>query len=472
MGSVYLAVHQTLGVTRAVKVIHDDQRRDDQACKRFAREAIALSRLRHEGVVQIIDYGRLENGWPFLCMEYIDGVDLEVRVQQRGPLRPPDALVALTQLASSIDYVHSQGIVHRDLKPANVLLQPGDPDLIKIIDFGLVHLISHEFMTKLTSERQMVGSPIFMAPEQADGSPKVTGAADVYAFAGIAYFLLSGQPVFRHTNLLELIYAHANTVPERLSARVPVLQLPERVDTLLYACLAKAPGDRPSAGELRAHLDALKSSVNDSSARVALMGIASTDSGAQITRPPVVPARGGPAGKASPGLAAAPTASGEASLHDFGEEPTQSAPTADAGLAELIAAAQMAPDPAGTRDAVINQLRAVLGDLANALAARDAEVGELQISIDRNEQDIGDAEMDLALLDSAANDAVAPDPAELGKRDDATEKVHRLNAKLADSQQAIMQLLMRKRREPDLAHLYLELDALATRLRLLVEGDA
>src|SRR5688572_20135149 len=173
MGEVYLAREQSLGALRVIKVIHDDHRENEQARKRFAVEAMSLSHLQHTNIVQVIDYGRLDNGWPFLLMEYIDGPNLDDEIDHKGPRSIPETLTIVAQIAAALDYAHRAEVVHRDLKPGNVLLRHGDPRQVKVIDYGLARVLSQDMVTRLTADRQIMGSPQFMAPEQA------TGALDV-----------------------------------------------------------------------------------------------------------------------------------------------------------------------------------------------------------------------------------------------------------------------------------------------------
>ncbi|MCA9542662.1 MAG: serine/threonine protein kinase, partial [Myxococcales bacterium] len=183
------------------------------------REALVLGRLRHPGIVDVIDYGHLENGWPFLILEFVEGGDLEALLNRSGPLSLQAGLDVLLQLARVLEYAHAQGVVHRDLKPGNILLRSGDHRLVKVIDFGLAKLMSAEMLTRLTTDGQIMGSPHYMAPEQAMGLPDISGAADIYALAGIAYVVMSGRPVFDSDSPLGLVFAQARHQPERLAQR-------------------------------------------------------------------------------------------------------------------------------------------------------------------------------------------------------------------------------------------------------------
>jgi serine/threonine-protein kinase len=178
MGEVYLARHLRLGVHRAIKVIRDNQRETAHATERFHLEAQVLSRLQHNSIVQIIEFGELPNGWPFLAMEYVDGPNLDQVIEASGPMALGPALEVLAQIAEALEYAHRQNVIHRDLKPANVLLRGGDIRQVKVIDFGLARTVSAGALHRLTAEGQMVGSPLYMAPEQADGQLDVTGAVD------------------------------------------------------------------------------------------------------------------------------------------------------------------------------------------------------------------------------------------------------------------------------------------------------
>jgi serine/threonine-protein kinase len=253
MGEVYLARHRTLGVPRAIKVIRSDLRERALSLARFTREAQVLARLQHNSIVQIVEYGTLPNGWPFLAMEYVDGPSLDELVRS-GPLPLGPALLILEQLALALHFAHSSNVIHRDLKPANVLVRSGDPRQVKLIDFGLARVVDPD-AERITGNDQTIGSPIYMAPEQVDTSQSVTSAVDIYALAGIAYTLLSGSPPFLYKSSVRLMMAHASETPQRLTERCP--ELPAILDDLLAACLSKEPRHRLSGEQLASELGRL-----------------------------------------------------------------------------------------------------------------------------------------------------------------------------------------------------------------------
>ncbi|HEY1556875.1 MAG TPA: protein kinase [Kofleriaceae bacterium] len=254
MGEVYLA-RAADGTLRALKVVRAD-RATAQTAGRFRREALALGRLHHPGIVRILDAGRTETGELYLGMEYVAGPDLQSAVHADGPLSVSDAARLLAQLAAALAYAHARGVVHRDLKPTNVLLDGGDPARAKIIDFGLAKIVADEGLTRLTEDQQVLGSPLYWAPEQSSTS-QVGPAADVYALGGIAYFALSGAPLFRPRPAIALVYAHANEQPEPLATRCAGVDIPRALDELVRACVAKAEIDRPNADRVARELGQL-----------------------------------------------------------------------------------------------------------------------------------------------------------------------------------------------------------------------
>ncbi len=255
MGEVYLARSQS-GQLRALKVVRADHAASQQAAARLRREVLALGKLQHPGIIRILDAGRMPDGALYLGMEYVAGPDLQVAVGWDGPFPVADSLRIVARVSAALAYAHDHGVTHRDLKPANIILEDGDPARAKIIDFGLAKLAEDEGLTRLTDDQQALGSPLYWAPEQSTNAD-VGPAADIYALAGIAYFAISGEPVFKPRPAVALVYAHAHEQPPLLSARCANVALPPGLDELLQACLAKSPAVRPGAAELLVELDAM-----------------------------------------------------------------------------------------------------------------------------------------------------------------------------------------------------------------------
>jgi WD40 repeat protein/tRNA A-37 threonylcarbamoyl transferase component Bud32 len=244
MGIVYQARQTRLGRLVALKMIRDEALADAEQRARFQAEAEAVARLRHPHIVQVFDVGE-HDGHPYIALEYVEGGSLAARLA-RGPLPLREALRLLEPLARAVHHAHRAGIVHRDLTPANVLLaSDGSP---RVSDFGLAKRL--DAGADQTRTGAVLGTPAYMAPEQAAGQGKRVGIpADVYALGAILYEMLTGRPPFRASTTLETLRrteAEEPTPPRRLDPR-----LPRDIETLCLKCLEKDPTRRyASAQEL------------------------------------------------------------------------------------------------------------------------------------------------------------------------------------------------------------------------------
>jgi WD40 repeat protein/tRNA A-37 threonylcarbamoyl transferase component Bud32 len=237
MGVVYKARQTGLNRPCALKMILAGAHAGAEAAARFLAEATAIARLQHPHIVQIHHIGEAE-GLPFFELEFVPGGSLDQHLD--GTPWPPGRAARLAeQMACGIAEAHRLGIVHRDLKPANVLLAAeGTP---KITDFGLAKALGSE--SGLTRSESILGSPSYMAPEQAGGKAKQAGpAADVYAVGAILYELLAGRPPFRGATVLETLEQVKSTEPVPPSRLVP--GLPRDAETICLKCLQKDPGQR------------------------------------------------------------------------------------------------------------------------------------------------------------------------------------------------------------------------------------
>jgi serine/threonine-protein kinase len=249
MGEVYLAEHRLLKRPCAVKLIHPERAGDAAALRRFEREVRATAQLTHPNTVEIYDYGHAEDGTFYYVMEYLPGLDLDDLVTRYGPVPPARAVHFLRQLCGALQEAHAAGLVHRDIKPGNVLVcrHGGRHDVAKLLDFGLVQATGArgDDPSRLTAKGTVVGTPAYMAPEQARGAEAADARSDLYSLGALGYFLLAGRPPFQGGTTLEVMLAHVQEpVP-------PLANAPADLEAALRRCLAKAPADRfPNAGSL------------------------------------------------------------------------------------------------------------------------------------------------------------------------------------------------------------------------------
>lgn len=254
MGAVYRAVHTRLNKTVALKVLSFARRQDEEAISRFQREMSIVGRLHHPNIVQALDAGE-ENGWHFLVMEYVAGIDLSALLRKSGPLPISAACEVIAQAAIGLQYAHENGLVHRDIKPSNVMLAQAtntggslEPQwVIKILDLGLARIqySRMEQVSELTMDGQVMGTPDYMAPEQGDDSRSVDIRADIYSLGATLYKLLTGVAPFQGAGRRSLIHkltALAIETPPSVRELRP--DVPEALAALIARTLAKRPHDR------------------------------------------------------------------------------------------------------------------------------------------------------------------------------------------------------------------------------------
>jgi serine/threonine protein kinase len=253
MAGVYEAVHQ-FGQKVAIKVLPPSKAKDPLQLTRFKREARLALRLKHPNVVRTFQAGRT-GGLYYIVMEYLDGETLEEVLHRRKSLPPTEAVRLVYQALQGLQHIHEQDMVHRDLKPGNLMLvpaaAPGQPDntlhaCVKLLDIGLGRALFDEGATEedfdLTRRNELLGTPLYMAPEQARDAHRADIRADIYTLGCVLYHALTGQPPFVASSLGDLFIAHAAKTPAPMqSIHGPI---PERLQDVVAKMLAKDPAMR------------------------------------------------------------------------------------------------------------------------------------------------------------------------------------------------------------------------------------
>ncbi len=265
MGRVYCAEQVALGRTVAVKVVHPHLADDELAAARFLNEARTASRLSHPNSVAIFDFGRTEQGQPYIVMEYLRGRDLGRVADDEGPLPLTRVVDILRQTLAALEEAHALGIVHRDLKPDNMVLEPlrSGLDFVKVVDFGLAKILEEAPMAggpALTRPGLVCGTPEYMSPEQGRGDA-LDGRSDLYSLGVVLFELLTGRVPFTGDSATKTLLMHLNEAPPDPRNAAPERAIPAPFAEVTLRALAKPREDRwQTANEFAAALaDALLS---------------------------------------------------------------------------------------------------------------------------------------------------------------------------------------------------------------------
>ena len=247
MGAVYEAIQAPMDRKVALKLIPTH---DPTAAARFEREAYTISRLTHPNTVTVFDFGQTGDGQLFLSMEYLEGRTLTELIRDEGPL-PGERVVMITdQICRSLAEAHRAGIIHRDVKPDNIVLVPvdGNPDYVKVLDFGIAKAVHGEEDTNLTADGRIVGTPKYMSPEQILANP-TDHRADIYSLGCIMHEMLTGRPPFEANSSAKLMMSHAQQAPPQFSERLAPNQLTDvvrKLEAVVRRAMAKNPDERPA----------------------------------------------------------------------------------------------------------------------------------------------------------------------------------------------------------------------------------
>ena len=294
MGEVYQARHKHMGRDAAIKVLKAELTEERDIVARFFTEARATAAVRHPGIVEIFDCDLHRSGRAFIVMEYLQGEDLAHRLASRGSFAGDwPALRGIgRQLANALAAAHAAGIVHRDLKPGNIFLveKEGAEPVVKIVDFGIAKLLRRDGGEhSQTQTGHILGTPLYMSPEQAKGAKTIDHRTDIYALGCVLFELATRQPPFVRRGPAQVIVAHLHEAAPRASSLEP--SVPPELDALIAEMLAKDPDKRPrSMSDVAARLAEPPSAAPGRVATQLLPGGRASGGSGPIVAPAVKPA--------------------------------------------------------------------------------------------------------------------------------------------------------------------------------------
>ncbi|HEU4408892.1 MAG TPA: protein kinase [Polyangiaceae bacterium] len=246
MGVVMAATHTVLHEKVAIKLLLPELAKNEEASKRFVREARAAARVKSEHIARVTDVGALEDGTPFMVMEYLEGETLAGLLEQRGRLPVGEAIDYVLQACRALAAAHDKGIVHRDLKPSNLFLarQDDGSHVIKVLDFGISKVNTPGSFNEgnITKTSAVMGSPNYMSPEQMRSTRTVDGRSDIWSLGVSLYELIAGDPPFMGQSFPEVCLAIAQDPPVPLRKHVP--EVPAELEAVVFKCLEKDPERR------------------------------------------------------------------------------------------------------------------------------------------------------------------------------------------------------------------------------------
>ncbi len=250
MGTVFSAIHPMIGKRAAIKVLKLQFCEDPILVERFIDEARIVNQIGHPNIVDIFAFGEMPDGRRFFAMEWLTGETLRERLR-RGPCSLTQMARLIHALARALEAAHDKGVIHRDLKPENIFLTDiaHEQPLVKLLDFGVAKLANDKRRMSQTAKGQILGTPMYIAPEQASNANEVSFASDVYSLGAITFECLTGRPPFLARNTVEMVTAHITETPPTPSSLMP--EVPEEIDRLVLEMLAKDPKERPNLSHVR-----------------------------------------------------------------------------------------------------------------------------------------------------------------------------------------------------------------------------
>ncbi len=258
MGVVYEAVHPLIGKRAAIKILKKELCADPGSLERFVDEARVVNQIGHPNIVDVFAFGEMPDGRSYFVMELLKGETLRARIA-RSKLSLDEVRNIIKPLARALQAAHDKGVIHRDLKPDNVFLVevPDEQPTAKLLDFGIAKLAKNDHRVEKTATGAIVGTPQYIAPEQAKGYA-IDHRADIYGLGAILFELLTGRPPFVADNAMEMVAKHLMEAPVRPSTLAPAITA--ELDDLVLRMLAKTPDGRPSLGEVIAVIERSRTS--------------------------------------------------------------------------------------------------------------------------------------------------------------------------------------------------------------------
>ena len=244
MGIVYAAEHLVLKQRVAVKVLLPDAVASEAIVERFAREARAAAKINSEHVARVLDAGTTANGAPFLVMEYLEGCDLGELLELQKTLPVVEVVDYIVQALEGLAHAHASNVVHRDLKPANLFLgcRPDGSNAIKVLDFGISKSTRSKPEDKRLTGHHVLGSPVYMSPEQLRNATNIDARADIWSIGIVAYELLTGAPPFDGEGVGEIFAAILEKEPAPLAEKDP--KIPRALSDVIAKCIRRDPNER------------------------------------------------------------------------------------------------------------------------------------------------------------------------------------------------------------------------------------
>jgi serine/threonine protein kinase len=361
MGEVYLAKHRHIGREAAIKLLLPELSAREEVVSRFFTEARATGLLRHPNIVEILDCDVHPSGRAYIVMEFLEGENLGECLARIGSFAANVAMAAAIagQVAGALAVAHGKGIVHRDLKPDNIFLastpEGATPINVKVLDFGIAKLAYDGGETKQTRTGVLLGTPIYMSPEQCRGSGRVDHRSDIYSLGCIIFELISGRPPFVYNGAGDLIVAHVSEQPPELSSIVPTA--PAALSALAKAMLSKNADERPQS------MAEVVKRIED------FLGVGAAQFAAMVAVPPGFPVRGSvdvgaskPPDKDERAIASIPISAGGTKLLPQPQ-------TTFSQTASELASPRPSPPPSGSKAVKAGIAVAVLAGCAAAVFA-------------------------------------------------------------------------------------------------------